>query len=121
MRNLPCNFAERVWLTPGMKTIFLSRIALALGFTLAVGAPFTICAEDAGKSGARDGDRAALREKLHARLLEKFDANHNGKLDPEEREAAMKAFKERRGKGGKSGGGEFKRRKPGTDESAAKQ
>ena len=35
--------------------------------------------------------------------VEKFDKNHNGKLDPDEREALKKAIQERRGKGGGKG------------------
>jgi hypothetical protein len=34
---------------------------------------------------------------MKARMLERFDANKNGVLDPEEKEAARQAFRGRRG------------------------
>jgi hypothetical protein len=106
-----------------MKSTLISRftrIAIMLGLAVIVSAPFPVRAEDGKKAGASNADRAAWREKIHSRILEKFDANHNGKLDPGEREAARKAFRERFGKGGKFGHGEWKHRKPGTDDSAVK-
>ena len=43
------------------------------------------------------------REKIKEVLLQKFDANKNGTLDPDEKAAMMKAFQERKGKGGAPG------------------
>jgi hypothetical protein len=37
---------------------------------------------------------------MQAMLLQKFDANKNGVLDPDEKAAAMKAMQERKGKSG---------------------
>jgi hypothetical protein len=47
----------------------------------------------AGDAPAADGKHHELR----AKLLEKFDANHDGRLDEGERAAAKAALKERRG------------------------
>jgi hypothetical protein len=47
----------------------------------------------AGDAPARDGKHPQLR----AKLLEKFDADHDGKLDESERAAAKAALKEHRG------------------------
>jgi hypothetical protein len=47
------------------------------------------------------GGKAAVREKF----LQKFDANGNGQLDPDEREAAKEAMQKRREQGGKGQGG----------------
>lgn len=105
-----------------MKNTLLSRIAITLSLALLVGAPFAVRADEAQKpaSNTTDGaDRSARREKIHAWLLKKFDTNHNGKLDPDEREAMKKAFQERRGKGGGFGRGDRKAGKPGSDEPAA--
>jgi len=40
---------------------------------------------------------AAAGGKIQEMMLQKFDANKNGTLDPEERAAAMKAFQDRKG------------------------
>lgn len=61
-------------------------------------------AEDAPKQ--RPDAAGPGREKLKEMILQKFDANKNGTLDPDEKAAAMKAMQERRGgspKGGSSG------------------
>jgi hypothetical protein len=44
------------------------------------------------KEGDKAANRAELGKKLKEEMLKKFDANGNGKLDPEEREAARKAM-----------------------------
>lgn len=54
-------------------------------------------------ASALAGDRHQDRHKNHSaqksqRMLEKFDANRNGVLDPDEREAMREAKKQRRGK-----------------------
>lgn len=46
------------------------------------------------------GDSATLSPELRERLLQHFDANKNGRLDPEEIEAAKKAKAERQAKRG---------------------
>ena len=74
-------------------SVFCTVILLVFGWTAirpALAAP---------KEG--DGERAAGREKL----LQKFDANGNGQLDPEERQAAKEARRMRADKGGKGQGG----------------
>ncbi|WP_395740985.1 hypothetical protein [Prosthecobacter sp.] len=52
-----------------------------------------------GAPGAKGGD-AGKGGRMQEMLLQKFDANKNGVLDPEEREAAMKAMQDRKGKSG---------------------
>ena len=47
------------------------------------------------KEGDKAANRAELAKKLKDEMLKKFDANGNGKLDPEEREAARKAMQAR--------------------------
>jgi Ca2+-binding EF-hand superfamily protein len=48
----------------------------------------------------QDDDRShGRRGPSEAQLLEKYDANHNGVLDPEEKEAARKEFRARREQG----------------------
>jgi hypothetical protein len=51
--------------------------------------------------------REAWLKRLHARVLDKFDANRNGVLDPEEKEA-MRALQSR-GKRGAPGTGPLPR------------
>jgi hypothetical protein len=51
--------------------------------------------------GEGNGKRAELRQ----RALQKFDKNGNGKLDPDEREAAKEAMQKRREQGGGKGPG----------------
>lgn len=75
-------------------------------------------------SAAKDGGKAP------AMLLQKFDANKNGIIDPEEREAAMKAMQDRKGKSGgipgtsggatTEGGSKFRRPPEAPKEGAAK-
>ncbi len=52
-----------------------------------------------GAPGAKGGP-AKGGGQIQEMLLQKFDANKNGVLDPEEKEAAKKAMQERRGKAG---------------------
>jgi hypothetical protein len=85
-----------------MKTLPTFLLSLTLGFSLAQAA-------DAPK-GAGGGQG---REKMKEMLLQKFDANKNGTLDPDEKAAAMKAMQER--KGGRSKGGS-----PGAKDGSAK-
>jgi Ca2+-binding EF-hand superfamily protein len=49
--------------------------------------------------GEGKGSRAEVREKV----LQKFDKNGNGQLDPDEREAAKEAMQKRREQGGGKG------------------
>ena len=57
------------------------------------------------KSGNRPGKTGnASSAERRARILERFDENGNGQLDPQERAAAMKALKDRRD--GKQKGGD---------------
>lgn len=49
--------------------------------------------------GEGDGKRAELRQKV----LQKFDKNGNGQLEPDEREAAKEAMQKRREQGGGQG------------------
>jgi Ca2+-binding EF-hand superfamily protein len=46
--------------------------------------------------GEDNGERAELRQ----RVLQKFDKNGNGQLDPDEKEAAKEAMQKRREQGG---------------------
>lgn len=62
-----------------------------------------------------DGDGSAKRAEFRQKMLEKFDKNGNGQLDPDEREAAREAMAKRReqggGKGGRGQGADPERRK----------
>jgi hypothetical protein len=62
---------------------------------------------DTPKGGATGtpGTEGAKGAKLQKMILQRFDANKNGVMDPEEREAAMKAMQERKGKSGVFPGG----------------
>jgi hypothetical protein len=72
-----------------------------------------------GGSPGTAGPEGAKGAKLQEMLLQRFDANNNGVMDPEEREAAMKAMQERKGKAegipsagvpaAQSGGSKFRR------------
>ena len=53
-----------------------------------------------GGAPGSPADAAKGGGKLQAMLLQKFDANKNGVLDPDEKAAAMKAMQERKGKSG---------------------
>jgi len=69
-----------------------------------------------GAPGAKGG-AAKGGGQMQAMMLQKFDANKNGVLDPDEKAAAMKAMQERRGQGGggpdtgtnSEGGSKFRR------------
>ena len=78
-----------------MKILPTLLLTLATGLSLAH-------AEDAPKrpnaAGAGQGG-----EKIKEMLLQKFDANKNGTLDPDEKAAAMKAMQERKGGSPKGG------------------
>jgi EF hand len=84
----------------------LSTLLLALAacssFAQAADAP----KQRPGAAGAGAG--GPYREKMQQMALQKFDANKNGTLDPNEKAAMMKAMQERKGgapKGGASGTG----------------
>ncbi len=80
-----------------MKLAAILLLALATDFV-------TIHAEDAPKKGAAAGaGKGAGDEKIKEMMLQKFDANKNGTLDPEERAAAIKAYQERKGGSPKGG------------------
>ena len=70
-----------------------TTIAALVVATAAVG--FTVAYADQGDDKGFGG-RHGRRGPSEAQLLEKFDANHNGVLDPEEKEAAKKEFGARR-------------------------
>jgi len=64
----------------------------------------TLLAEDAPKKEAASGAaKGAGGEKIREMMLQRFDANKNGTLEPEERQAAMKAYQERKGGAPKGG------------------
>ena len=67
----------------------------ALVVATAAAAGFTAAYADQGDDKGFGG-RHGRRGPSEAQLLEKFDANHNGVLDPEEKEAAKKEFQARR-------------------------
>ncbi len=71
-----------------MKITTILLLALTTGFSL---------------THAEDAPKGAGGEKIKAMLLQKFDTNKNGTLDPEEKAAAMKAYQERKGGSPKSG------------------
>ncbi|WP_395749961.1 hypothetical protein [Prosthecobacter sp.] len=78
-----------------MKLLPAFLLALAVSASL-------IRAEDAPKGPGGGKGREMMKEML----LQKFDANKNGTLDPDEKAAAMKAMQERKGgtpKGGEAG------------------
>lgn len=83
-----------------MKLLPSILLALTVSFSLTR-------AEDAPKQRPdAAGAGGPGREKIKEMMLQKFDANKNGTLDPDEKAAAMKAMQERRGgspKGGTSG------------------
>ena len=55
----------------------------------------TCCETAVAAPGEGDAKRAEIREKV----LQKFDENGNGQLDPDEREAAKEAMQKRREQG----------------------
>jgi hypothetical protein len=89
--------------------ILTASLALCL-----IAAPCGLRAEDAEKAPKRDINQFLDKHpKLKEKILAKFDANHNGKLDGDEIEAFKKWRKEHRGelqewreKHGKKGGAE---------------
>jgi hypothetical protein len=67
-------------------------------FLLALTVSFSLThAEDAPKQRPAGAGAGQGREKMKEMLLQKFDANKNGTLDPDEKAAAMKAMQERKG------------------------
>jgi len=81
-------------LTTAMKLIPSFLLVLTVSFSL-------IRAEDAPTQSPGVGQG---REKIREMILQKFDANKNGTLDPDEKAAAMKAMQERKGAPPKGGG-----------------
>jgi EF hand domain-containing protein len=73
-----------------------TTIAALVVATAAAG--FTVARADQGDDKGFGG-RHGRRGPSEAQLLEKYDANHNGVLDPEEKEAARKEFRARRAQG----------------------
>ena len=71
-------------------------IAALVVATAAAG--FTVARADQGEEKGFGG-RHGRRGPDQAQLLEKFDANHNGVLDPEEKQAARAEFKAKREQG----------------------
>ena len=57
-----------------------------------------------------DGERKCRKKDRRAKLIEKFDADGDGKLNEEERAAAREHIKAKRGKDGKHGDRHKKRR-----------
>ncbi|MDI1312392.1 hypothetical protein [Prosthecobacter sp.] len=78
---------------------------LLLSFLLALTVSFSLThAEDAPKQRPdAAGAKGQGREKMKEMLLQKFDANKNGTLDPDEKAAALKAMQERRSGSPKGG------------------
>jgi len=75
---------------------FFPAVVFLTGFyCLALVQPVLAAPEEAS------GKRAELRQKV----LQKFDKNGNGQLDPDEREAAREAMQQRREQGGRNGAG----------------
>jgi Ca2+-binding EF-hand superfamily protein len=54
---------------------------------------------------AAPGEGNSKRAELRQKVLQKFDKNSNGQLDPDEREAAKEATQKRREQGGGKGPG----------------
>ena len=84
-----------------MKLLPSFLLALTVNFSLTHAEDAPKKRPDAAGAGGGPG-----REKMKEMMLQKFDANKNGTLDPEEKAAAMKAMQERRGgtpKGGAPG------------------
>lgn len=71
---------------------FLLAITACTSLTQAEDAP----EQRPGTAGAGNGEG---RGKIREMLVQKFDANKNGTLDPDEKAAAMKAMQERKGGG----------------------
>ena len=70
-----------------MKLLPSLLLALTVSFSLTRAEDAPTQSPGAGQGGA----------KIREMILQKFDANKNGTLDPEEKAAAMKAMQERRG------------------------
>ena len=81
-----------------MKILPFLLFALTVSFSLTHAA-------DAPKQrpGGANAGGGQYREKMKEMALQKFDANKNGTLDPEEKAAAMKALQERKGDSPKGG------------------
>lgn len=74
---------------------------IAIVSTCVAATCWALCQPALAAPGEGDGKRAELRQKV----LQKFDKNGNGQLDPEEREAAKEAMQKRREQGGGKGPG----------------
>ncbi len=74
-----------------------------------------------GERAAAQGDRTERRAEMRKKMLEKFDADGDGKLNDEERTKMRKEMGNRRGRGprrgGEKGNREGKRGRPGKDAS----
>ena len=81
-----------------MKILPSFLLALTVSFSLAHAADAP--KQRPGAAGAGDGQG---REKMKEMMLQKFDANKNGTLDPDEKAAMMKAIQERKGGSPKGG------------------
>ena len=75
---------------------FLLALTVSFSLTHAADAP----KQRPGAAGAGGGQG---REKMKEMMLQKFDTNKNGTLDPSEKEAMSKAYQERKGGGPKGG------------------
>ena len=101
-RNFPTRAGVKALApTTAMKLLPTFLLALTVSFSLthAADAP----KQRPGAAGAGGGQG---REKMKELMLQKFDANKNGTLDPDEKAAMMKAMQERKGgapKGGSPG------------------
>lgn len=72
------------------------KAILASALLVTISALTTIRAEDDPKQCPDTAKAGAGGERLKEMMLQKFDANKNGTLDPDEKAAAMKAMQERR-------------------------
>jgi hypothetical protein len=74
----------------------MSRRACIAVLCAAIAALCSAASPVSAAPGESDGKRAEFRQKL----LEKFDRNGNGQLDPDERDAAREAMQKRRDEAG---------------------
>ncbi len=74
------------------------HIALVTGLSVfCMASPWNLLAANAGKTGNLD-EFLARHPKAKERIMAKFDTNHNGVLDPDEKEAFKAAREEHREK-----------------------
>lgn len=62
-----------------------------------------MCCSVSRPAVAAPGEGKPKRAEVREKLLQKFDKNGNGQLDPDEREAAKEAMQKRREQGGGKG------------------